>query len=244
MLAAASGCGGKSSDRQASPGGSAGIDLSAAGTVDAAGTSTSLGGVGEAGFAGSANGANAAGSGGISGSDSGGAGLAGTDGEAGTAGAADAAGAAGTAQGACVNLAGAGDEPWFDLTVVGTHFDADEGGRVRIAVATQTPNRVGIADLPIATGSFTLAMPGVLNAGWYVGVTLYVDRNDNDTCEPDEHVWDWTTRAIKGDMRYDVTPEQLCDSTLGSCRPRQPTQQACWVGSGDTELTKPLACNP
>jgi hypothetical protein len=142
-----------------------------------------------------------------------------------------------------VSVSGAGDQPWFDLTVVGTHFDADEGARMRVVVATQTPNRLGIRDLPIAGGAFTLSMPQVLNSGWYVGITLYVDRNHNDTCETDEHVWDWTTRSVLGNIRFDVTPDELCDSSLGgACVPRRPTQAICLVGVGDTDLKKPLPC--
>ena len=145
---------------------------------------------------------------------------------------------------ACVNVSGGGNEPWYNLTVVGTQFNADEGAHMRIAVASQTPNRVGIADLPIVGGAFTASLPQVLNAGQYIGVTLYVDRNHDDICQTDEHTWDWTTSAVAGDMRFDVTPDQLCDSTLGSCRARQPTQQPCWVGTGQTILTEPLPCTP
>ena len=71
-----------------------------------------------------------------------------------------------------------------------------------------------------------------------------MDRKDNDTCETDEHVWDWATRSVIGDMRFDVTPDELCDETLMACRALQPTQQACWVGTGDTDLTEPLPCIP
>ena len=143
-----------------------------------------------------------------------------------------------------MNASGAGTKPWYNVTVVGTKFDAYNGARVRIAVASQSPNRVGIAEMPVVDGAFTASLPGVLNAGYYVGITIYVDRNDDDVCQPAEHLWDWTTRAAASDMQFDVTPDQLCDSTLGSCRPRHPTQQACWVGTGDTDLTKPLPCTP
>lgn len=144
----------------------------------------------------------------------------------------------------CVNVSGAGDQPWFDLTIAGTDFDADEGKRMRVVVATQNGNRVGLADLPIVKGAFTLTVPKVLNASWYVGVTLYVDRNDNDTCEPEEHAWDWATRIVVDNMYFEVTPDELCDHSLMGCRRRQPTRQACWVGSGETKLTEPLACVP
>jgi hypothetical protein len=154
------------------------------------------------------------------------------------------AGAGGAGDDSCVNVSGAGDEPWFDLTVVGTQFGADEGERMRIVVGTQDGNRVGIADLPIVGGAFSLSMPEVLNNGWYIGVTLYVDRNDDDTCETEEHAWDWATRSVVGDMRFDVTPDQLCDNTSMTCRPRQSTQEPCWVGSGDTNLMEPLLCIP
>ena len=145
---------------------------------------------------------------------------------------------------ACVNVSGGGDKPWYNLTVVGTQFNADEGAHMRIAVASQTPYRVGIADLPIADGAFTASMPQVLNAGLYVGITLYVDRNQDDTCQTDEHVWDWATPAVAGDVRFDVTPDQLCYSAIGGCRARQRTQAPCWVGTGQTILTEPLPCTP
>lgn len=153
-------------------------------------------------------------------------------------------GAGGAGNESCVNATGAGVEPWFELTDVGSQFDADEGQRMRIVLASQDGYRVGIANLTIVGGAFTLSMPEALNAGGYVGVTLYLDRNGNDTCETDEHVWDWTTRSVLGDMRYDVTPDELCNFTLMGCRPRRPTVQACWVGTGDTNLMEPLPCTP
>jgi len=208
----------------AAAGGMAGIGPGSAGAADA------TGGAGRAGIAGF--GGIAAESGGAAGSD-------------GAAGSADSsAGAGGSSTTSCVNVSGGGKEPRYKLTVVGTQFNTDEGEHMRIAVASQTPNRVGIADLPIVGGAFTLSMPQVLNAGQYIGVTLYVDRNHDNTCQTDEHAWDWTTSAVAGDMRFDVTPDQLCDKTLGSCRARQPTQQPCWVGTGQTKLTDPLPCTP
>jgi hypothetical protein len=79
---------------------------------------------------------------------------------------------------------------------------------MRIAVATQTGNRVGIGEVSIVGGAFTLSIPQVLNSRWYVGITLYVDRNHNDICETDEHAWDWATRIVVSDMRFDVTPNE------------------------------------
>jgi hypothetical protein len=144
----------------------------------------------------------------------------------------------------CVNVSGAGDKPWFDLTIVGTAFDADEGNRMRVVAATQTGNRVGLADVAIVGGAFTLTLPEVLNSGLYVGVTLYVDRNGNDTCETDEHAWDWATRIIVDDMYFEITPDELCDHSLMGCRRKKPTRQACWVGTGETKLTEAWPCIP
>ena len=165
--------------------------------------------------------------------------MAGSNGDAGAAGL---VGTGGSESVSCVNVAGGGKEPWYALTVVGAHYEVDEGARMRIVVATQSGNRVGIAELPIVGGAFALSMPGVLNAGLYVGVTLYIDRNDNDSCETNEHAWDWTTRTVVGDMRFDVTPDEMCDRTLMNCRPWEPPQPACWVGTGDTDVSKPLPC--
>jgi hypothetical protein len=193
------------------------------------------------------SGSEAGGDGGVDaegGSGVSGAATAGTTAASGATGAAGGGGAEAAGSESCVNISGAGVEPWYDLSIVGAQFDAEEGERMRIAVATQKGNRVGIADIPIVGGSFTVSMPGVLNAGAYVGVTLYVDRNENDTCESDEHVWDWATRSVVGNVRYDVTPDELCSNTMMTCRPWKPTQAACWVGAGDTKLTEPLPCTP
>jgi hypothetical protein len=130
------------------------------------------------------------------------------------------------------------------LTIVGTLFEADEGARMRIAVATEQGNRVGIAEATITGGAFTLSIPQVLNDSWYVGITLYVDRNDDDTCEPDEHFWGFTTRAVASDIHFEVTPDELCSSTFGTCSPRHQADQPCSIGSGDTVLTKPVPCTP
>ena len=237
------GCGGSSTG--AGNGGSAGDDdPSAAGGGGSGGTQAQGGkagsGLGQGGAGGDVGGRAGVGGAGPAG-DAGSDGVAGSSGDAGSAGV---AGAGGAGAESCVNVSGGGKEPWYELTVVGAQYEADEGARMRVVVATQTGNRVGIAELPIVGGAFALSMPGVLNAGLYVGVTLYIDRNDNDTCEPDEHAWDWTTRTVLGDMRFDVTPDEMCDRTLMSCRPWESPQAACWVGTGDTDLSEPLPCNP
>jgi len=154
------------------------------------------------------------------------------------------AGAGGAGDETCVNISGRGTEPWHDLTIVGTEFDADEGERMRVVVATQAGNRVGIADVPIVDGAFTVSMPRVLNDGYYVGVTLYVDRNHDDTCATEEQAWDFATRSAVTDMRFDVKPNELCESVSMTCRPRSSTQAPCWVGTGDTNLMEPLPCDP
>jgi hypothetical protein len=237
------GCSEKSATRKDDAAG----PLPEAGSVGDGGVNTGGRGGADAGIGnaaanlGGSGGAGSAGQGGASGS-AGGAGATGGAGSGGVAGSAGMPGADGSAADSCVKVSGGGDAPWYDLTVVGTQFGADEGAHIRIAVATQTGNRVGIGDLPIVGGAFTFSMPQVLNAGWYVGITLYVDRNHNDVCETGEHLWDWTTKIVNSNMRFDVTPNQLCDKSLMNCRPRSPTQQACWVGSGDTDLRQPLPC--
>lgn len=148
----------------------------------------------------------------------------------------------GSSTGACVNVSGGGPEPWYNLTIVGTQFNAYEGQTMRIVVASQTPYRLGIADLPIVDGAFTLRMPQVLNASRYTGITLYVDRNHDNMCQTDEHVWGWATPGLAGDLRFDVTPDQLCYSAIGGCGPR-PMQYPCLI-SGDPSLRVPLPCTP
>lgn len=228
------GCGGRSANDKGagdneSPGGG-GADAEAHGGAAAGGARG--GTLGNAG----GSGKRPTGAGGVGGSPTDGAG-----GSAAASGDFGIAGAAGADGNACVNVFGGGIEPWYDLTIFGTGFGADEGKHMRIAVASQSPYRVGIADLPIVDGAFSLSMPGVLNARRYVGITLYVDRNNNDTCETDEHAWDWTTRTVIGNMRFDVTPDQMCDETLMNCGPPDPTQ-VCAVGTGDTNLMRPLPC--
>lgn len=155
----------------------------------------------------------------------------------------DAAGDAGAASGRCVNISGAGPEPWFDLTVNGTQFDADEGARMRIVVATQSPDRVGIGDVTIINGAFTLFMPQVLNSGYYTGISLYVDRNGDNICETAEDVWDFGTPAVASNLQYDVTPDKWCGGN-GCLLRSQQTGAACLVGTGQTDLTQPLPCRP
>lgn len=154
-----------------------------------------------------------------------------------------AAGVDAAPSGPCVNVSGVGAEPWYNLTIAGTQFDADEGARMRIIVATQTPNRVGVGDVSIVNGAFALSMPQVLNAGYYVGISLYVDRNENNTCETSEDAWDFATPAVFGDLQYDVTPDKWCFAA-GCLLRAQQTGAACWVGTGQTDLTKPLPCTP
>lgn len=52
-------------------------------------------------------------------------------------------GEAGASSASCVNVSGAGSEPWFDLTVVGSQFDGDEGARARVVVAADSTARSG-----------------------------------------------------------------------------------------------------
>lgn len=252
LLSAFIGCGGSSSSSDGSGGDDDSPPRGGGGTAGDGGTpgggASGQGGGARGGTSGDTGGGGTdpGGAGGVDtggGAGVGGARTGGTTGSGGEAGASGMAGAGGAGSDTCVNVSGGGDEPWYELTVFGTEFDADEGARMRVAVASQTPYRVGIADVPITDGAFALSMPGVLNAGLYVGVTLYVDRNENDTCEDDEHVWNWTTRSVIGDMRFDVTPDELCDSTLMTCRPNDPTAP-CLVGTGQTDLTEPLPCTP
>jgi hypothetical protein len=234
------GCGGRSSTTHDGTGGTP--DAGAAGIADSqGGVADSQGGVagsqggtsaGQGGAAGGEAGVGALNTGGANSAHSGmgGAALAGS------------AGAAGTTPDSCVNVVGGGDQPWYDLAITGSQFEAGEGERMRVVVATEAGNRVGIGEVLIANGAFSLSIPAVLNVSWYVGITLYIDRDLNDACEPEEHFWGWTTRAVASDIEYEVTPTQLCSSTFGNCSPRGTMPQICTVGSGDTDPRKPLPC--
>jgi hypothetical protein len=254
LFSAFVGCGGTSSSDRNAVAGSPAAGVSGAGEAggtrggtsgDTGGSRTDPGGAGGVELGGGA-GVDGSGTGGAAtgGAATGGAATGGSTSSGGIAGSDGTAGAGGAEDDSCTNVSGGGDEPWFDLIVVGTRFDADEGKRMRFVVGTQAGNRLGIAELPIVGGAFALTIPEVLNSGWYVGVTLYVDRNDNDACETEEHTWNFTTRSVLGDMRFDVTPDELCDDTLMTCRAAQPATEVCRIGSGDTDLTAPLPCVP
>jgi len=142
-----------------------------------------------------------------------------------------------------VNVSGAGDEPWYDLAIAGAGFDDDDGKLMRIVAGTEMGNRLAVVELPILAGGFEVTIPQVLNDGWYVTIVVYVDRNDDDACSADEHVLEWNTGPVHGDLEYGVRPGQLCVLSLDGCRPWTGTLPPCQVGA-DWDLTEKLACRP
>ena len=111
----------------------------------------------------------------------------------------------------CFTVSGAGDEPWFDLQVVGTQFDAYEGARARVVVVGVSlvnlvdMGRFGVADAEIVDGEFIISMPQTLNIGFYTGIGLYIDQNGNDTCDDSEPGWGYRDNAVFGDLSFEVT---------------------------------------
>jgi hypothetical protein len=63
----------------------------------------------------------------------------------------------------CVSVTGGGLEPWLDLQIVGRQFDAYEGRRIRVVVASRVGWRLGVADAAIAGGAFALSLPATLH---------------------------------------------------------------------------------
>ena len=136
----------------------------------------------------------------------------------------------GAASAACVTVSGAGFEPWFDLKIVGRQFDEYEGARARVVVATEDGYRFGVGDVEIVGGAFTLWMAETLNDTLYVGIGLYIDQNNSDTCDADEPMWDFVTAIVAGDLSFSLTPDSW-----------NPPAATCFI-NGLTDLTKHLPC--
>jgi len=89
----------------------------------------------------------------------------------------------------CVGVTGGGPEPWLDLQIAGSQFDAYEGRRIRIVVSNTVGGRLGVAEATIASGAFELAIPGTLDYGVYPEIALYIDDDANSACDVGEPLW-------------------------------------------------------
>jgi hypothetical protein len=218
-----------SSGTQRGPVGMAGDTASAAPTV----------GGGAAGAA-SVGGAGAPGSGGKGGSGAMAGGPATTGGPAdgGAAAFAGERGAAGQAtSGAGVGSDCADYSHWassprmrWDLRVVGTGFEAEQGKRVRAVVTLIGEGSYALAETTIRSGGFQLSLPGTIEP--YTGIGVYIDRDGDDACSPDtDSMWQRVTSAVDGDHLWELTPQQTTPPDLPACNI-----------NGLFELAVPLVC--
>lgn len=145
--------------------------------------------------------------------------------------------------GSCFNVSGAGSEPWFDLVVVGTQFEAYEGERVRVVASASATldDRLGVADTEIVDGMFVLSLPEVLNFHYYVSVVVHIDLNADDTCTSDEPLWSTATPIVDQDLLYAIELP-LEDCTFCTYWAIYPGYCASTAGGFDMETELP--CTP
>jgi hypothetical protein len=115
----------------------------------------------------------------------------------------------------CVSVTGGGAEPWLDLQIVGRQFDAYEGRRIRIVVASHVGGRLGVADAAIANGAFALTIPGTFNYSYYTEIALYVDDDADQACDVGEPLWGFVTGIVQENLLVEATPDGPCLSGGG-----------------------------
>jgi hypothetical protein len=148
--------------------------------------------------------------------------------------------------GSCVSVTGGGLEPWLDLQIGGRQFDAYEGRRIRIVVASDVGGRLGVADAPITSGAFALTIPATFNYGYYTEIDLYVDDDTDQTCDTGEPLWGFVTGIVQENLLVDVTPDGPCLSGGGpsmfqGCRKWLTPVGACAI-NGQANLAVRLPC--
>jgi hypothetical protein len=146
----------------------------------------------------------------------------------------------------CVSVTGGGLEPWLDLQVVGRRFDAFEGRRIRIVVASDAGGRLGVAEAPMANGAFALTLPATLNYGYYTEIALYVDDDSDDACDAGESLWGFVTGIVQANLVVEATPDGPCltgggPSMIQGCHPWPPPAGACVI-NGQANLQMRLPC--
>lgn len=146
----------------------------------------------------------------------------------------------------CVSVTGAGPEPWLDLQIVGRQFDAYEGRRIRIVVASQVGWRLGVADAAIANGAFALTIPATFVYGGYTEIALYVDDDADDACDVGEPLWGFVTGIVQENLLVEATPDGPCLSGGGpsmarGCRLWPPPAGPCAINF-QADLAMRLPC--
>jgi len=146
----------------------------------------------------------------------------------------------------CVSVTGGGPEPWLDLQIVGRQFDAYEGRRIRIVVASRVGWRLGVADAAIASGTFALTIPATFVYGGYTEISLYVDDDADDACDVGEPLWGWVTGIVQENLLVEVTPDGPClsgggPSMVKGCLIWQPPAGPCAINF-QADLAMRLPC--
>ena len=146
----------------------------------------------------------------------------------------------------CVSVTGGGPEPWLDLQIVGGQFDAYEGRRIRVVVASQVGWRFGVADVAIANGAFALTIPATFVYGGYTEIALYVDDDTDDACDVGEPLWGFVTGIVQEYLLVEATPDGPCLSGGGpsmakGCRLWPPPAATCAINF-QAELAMRLPC--
>jgi len=127
----------------------------------------------------------------------------------------DSAGADSEVSNSCVSVTGGGKEPWLDLLIAGSQFDAYEGRRIRIVVSGNRGDRLGVAEATIASGAFELTLPSTFNYGYYTEIDLYVDDDADSACDVGEPLWGFVTGIVQENLRIDAIPAGPCRSGGG-----------------------------
>ena len=148
----------------------------------------------------------------------------------------------------CISVTGGGTEPWLDLQIAGSQFDAYEGRRIRIVVSGNVGGRLGVAEATIASGAFELTIPSTFDYGEYPEIALYVDDSANSACDVGEPLWGIVTGIVRENLRVDATPAGPCLSGGGTSMFQGCTSWPTPVGpcfiNGQTDLKMRLPCPP
>ena len=155
------------------------------------------------------------------------------DGSAGANGSAGASGGAGGGRpDGCLDLSHLEDtmRMRWDLRVIGTGFDADDGSRVRVVITFSGAPSYGLAETTVQGGSFDIVMPKAVEP--YTGIGVYIDKGRDDACTLGvDGMWQRTTGGVSGDFLWQLTPDQ-----------KQPSGASPCIINGIFDLTVPLPC--
>ena len=103
----------------------------------------------------------------------------------------------------------------WDLHIVGTGFEADEGSRVRIVVTLGEPS-YGLAETTIENGGFSVTLSEATEP--YTGMAVYLDRGRNDRCDIGEDTWfTHTSGGVYGEHTWAITPDTQPPSGESPC---------------------------